>query len=422
MNITSRNDLVTRTLENLRYIDDHKSQDGPFEVTQLVNSFLLIVLQNWDDLESDWHHLKHGGVDWPPIQTSEPNMRPQSCINKIRDALAHGCFTFEGDGQGEIRILHLWTCVNGMTVDWDAQITVEQMNQMLKCFAGLAIAKQLRGIDKKKKGDSCDRSSRRKQVETDKISFRSREFKGSRNRCLLVTSQPREKVASFFSQISPRNFSIAKTDSWGPCGYGQPDEPKLGETKSLLNDNDRKIVTDWWLAKPGRANTPNWDMVSTCQYEGHKGIILVEAKSHEGEFEGDCCGAKDRDNLKRIQDALKEATDGWNQLLNGFSLSAEKYYQLSNRFALAWKLAMMGIPVVLVYLGFLNAWDMDDGKRKLLTSHDQWKDCLIAKLNGRVPEGVWDRTFDVNGTPLTVSICSASVEADVQVSFPGDHP
>lgn len=33
---------------------------------------------------------------------------------------------------------------------------------------------------------------------------------------------------------------------------------------------------------------------------------------------------------------------------------------MSNRFAWAWKLATMEVPVVLVYLGFLNATEMGD--------------------------------------------------------------
>jgi hypothetical protein len=31
-------------------------------VTQLVNSFLMTLLQNWDEIESQWSHLKHSEV------------------------------------------------------------------------------------------------------------------------------------------------------------------------------------------------------------------------------------------------------------------------------------------------------------------------------------------------------------------------
>jgi hypothetical protein len=39
-------------------------------------------------------------------------------------------------------------------------------------------------------------------------------------------------------------------------------------------------------------------------------------------------------------------------------ISRDSHYQISNRFAWSWKLTQLGIPVVLVYLGFLNASDM----------------------------------------------------------------
>jgi hypothetical protein len=69
----------------------------------------------------------------------------------------------------------------------------------------------------------------------------------------------------------------------------------------------------------------------------------------------------------------------------------------------------MGIPVVLLYLGFLDVHEMDEGGRVLLRDHAQWRRCVLAKSRGTVPENVWDRTFDVDGTPLTVAIRSATV-------------
>jgi hypothetical protein len=35
------------------------------------------------------------------------------------------------------------------------------------------------------------------------------------------------------------------------------------------------------------ANTPNWDLVSGCQIGNRQGLILVEAKAHEGELADD---------------------------------------------------------------------------------------------------------------------------------------
>jgi hypothetical protein len=40
-----------------------------------------------------------------------------------------------------------------------------------------------------------------------------------------------------------------------------------------------------------------------------------------------------------------------------FHISRDNRYQMSNRFAWSWKLASVGVPVVLVYLGFVGAAD-----------------------------------------------------------------
>ncbi len=42
--------LMYRTIHNLEFIDRHKSHGGPFEVTQLINSFLAVVAHPWDRL------------------------------------------------------------------------------------------------------------------------------------------------------------------------------------------------------------------------------------------------------------------------------------------------------------------------------------------------------------------------------------
>ena len=55
---------------------------------------------------------------------------------------------------------------------------------------------------------------------------------------------------------------------------------------------------------------------------------------------------------------MSEANQALNQTLPGWALSSKRHYQLSNRFAWAWKLADLRLPVVLVYLGFLKANEM----------------------------------------------------------------
>lgn len=42
--------LLNRTLTNLDFVERHKHHDGPFEVTQLLNSFAGVLAHPWDSL------------------------------------------------------------------------------------------------------------------------------------------------------------------------------------------------------------------------------------------------------------------------------------------------------------------------------------------------------------------------------------
>jgi hypothetical protein len=251
-----------------------------------------------------------------------------------------------------------------------------------------------------------------------KVTFREREFKGSRLRCLLLTCDAPERVAAFLKSLVFPHAQVTVGDHWAPRGLLEPDEAKLGEMPDFVPDQERAVLTSWWLKVPGRANTPNWDLVSTCRIAGRKGLVLVEAKAHEGELADDKSSATSP-NREQIEKALVGATAAWNALESGFLLSVDSHYQLSNRLAFSWKLATMGIPVVLVYLGFLGAREMDDGKRLLLKDHAQWRRCVMAQSIGTAPNAVWDRTFDVGGTPLTVLIRSAIVRIDARLVSDG---
>ncbi len=111
------------------------------------------------------------------------------------------------------------------------------------------------------------------------IEFREREFKGSRLRCLLLTTQEAAKIAEFFASLVTPHASVPPDAHWAPRGFIEPDEAKLGETPGFLTEADRDVLTRWWLAKSERANTPNWDLVSTCQTGGRSGLMPDRGQS-----------------------------------------------------------------------------------------------------------------------------------------------
>ncbi len=243
------------------------------------------------------------------------------------------------------------------------------------------------------------------------IVFQKRDFKGSRFRCLLLTNCEKKTVAGFISDMVKPYAKVSPADVWLPRGFIEPEEAKLGETPIFLEEKLRKELTDWWLDVPERANTPNWDLASTCLIDDKPGLIIFEAKAHKNEFIDDRCGATNQRNYQRIQAALNEANVALCALTPGFSLSADSFYQLSNRFAFAWKLASMGVPVVLVYLGFINANEMKDP----FSSDIEWQNHVLSRSKDIIPEKAWNQTFNVNGVKLTVLIRAACVDINMAI-------
>ena len=67
-----------------------------------------------------------------------------------------------------------------------------------------------------------------------------------------------------------------------PEGFCRAEEAQMDKAWRLLSPlQDRNSLRDWWLAVPGgNAQTPIWDIASTCTVDGRKGFLLVEAKAH----------------------------------------------------------------------------------------------------------------------------------------------
>lgn len=245
---------------------------------------------------------------------------------------------------------------------------------------------------------------------------RRKELRGSRFRCLMFTNQTREKIAEDLTAIiNPFSFVDDTIDFWMPRGFRFPDEARLSKSLGFLNDEQQRKVMGWWLKRQNGANIPNWDIVSTCTIDERKGLILIEAKSYDNELnEDDTCGATNPENRQQIEKALSEANVGLGALVKKWGLSKDTHYQLSNRFAWAWKLANIGIPVILIYLGFINANEMID-RGQPFSTHQDWYDSLVGYSKGIVPSEVWEKRWDITGTPLIPLIRTVDVNVNTKI-------
>ena len=61
-------------------------------------------------------------------------------------------------------------------------------------------------------------------------------------------------------------------------------------------------------------------------------------------------------------------------------------------------------------LGFLRAEELEEQNCILFRNAEEWRLWLTEKTKQTVPEEIWDSTFDVNGTPLSVLVRAASVD------------
>lgn len=237
-----------------------------------------------------------------------------------------------------------------------------------------------------------------------------KDSRGSRPRCVLLVDGSREEVADRLTNlVNLPGIVVSPDDRWMP--YGKPvrengswdakpaKEAELDEADDLICRAVRQELQRWWLAKSAR--TPNWDIASTCEIEGVPGLLLVEAKAHGKELsESDTCSSTYPANREQIRRAIVEAASGLESVTGTpWAISRDHHYQLSNRFSWSWKLASLGIPVVLVYLGFLNAQDMVD-RSSPFQSEDEWDRTLREYCKDVVDEGCWGNRLDITGTPL----------------------
>jgi hypothetical protein len=234
--------------------------------------------------------------------------------------------------------------------------------------------------------------------------------RGSKPRCHLLTHGSNERVAVNLARLIKDWGSVTPDDHWMPRGFGDVAEAQLDNAPWVLDATSYgAALKSWWFAAPGGAQmTPNWDLVSTCTVEGHKGkgLLLIEAKAHDVELSKEEAGramkapvtTNSRRNHERIGACIRDA----NISLSGetrlpWALSRDWNYQMSNRFAWAWKLTELGVPVILVYLAFLRAADMSRPGEIPFKDEAQWETLVRSHSEPLFPSEVWNRRWTLHG-------------------------
>jgi hypothetical protein len=246
--------------------------------------------------------------------------------------------------------------------------------------------------------------------------------RGSKPRCHLLTHGSVDEVAARLTSLAAPFAQISSYDRWMPQGFADPNEAQLHNAPRLLDPEISALLRDWWLAPASqRAMTPNFDIASTCTIGGAPGMLLVEAKAHDEELTKETAGRrltidpcedpemfKDRmDSSDNISKAIASARNGLEEAISlPIRISLDSHYQMSNRFAWSWKLTELGLPVVLIYLGFLNATEMEDKGRPFSNQAD-WERLVKLHSNPLFPPELWDRQWSCNGrffVPLIRSV------------------
>lgn len=244
-------------------------------------------------------------------------------------------------------------------------------------------------------------------------------YRGSRKHFLDWTEDPRF-TKDLTTLLSSTDTSICLSDHWMPRGFMAPRELKLSHAEAnLILPKVRQRITNWWLIHREGANTPNWDLVCTCSINGTKGLVLVEGKAHESELNREVKGKyieenatlASLDNHKQIGQCIEEVRGHLNKMGSGVNISRDTHYQLSNRVTFAWKLASEGVPVVLMYLGFIGDTYF---KNDYLRDKAHWQKVFLNHSKNILPDNFINKPIFCGGATMTILIRSIQVK-DVSI-------
>lgn len=240
-------------------------------------------------------------------------------------------------------------------------------------------------------------------------------FRGSRKHMLDWLDSP-DFRADLNAMVSASGAVVGADDVRIPREREDPTEARLEAfgPRHVSEFSSWQEVRDWWLVHHRGANTPNWDLVATCSAGGRRGLVLLEAKANVKELKAEGKplqpGASERstENHNRIGAAINEARAALLPQWPSLAISRDTHYQLSNRIAFAWRLASLGLPVVLVYLGFIGDEGIRDAGEPFASDKD-WTAAFWKHAEGILPKDMCEQAVDCGATPFWFLLRSREV-------------
>jgi hypothetical protein len=218
-------------------------------------------------------------------------------------------------------------------------------------------------------------------------------------------------LPSVRTMVMPIGFTVADNADWQPKGRQDHHETVLvGGTQRFLARVEEQLLATWWLVHRKGAKLPTWDLaVTALDSQGKKALILVEAKAHAVELSS--AGklhpsrktseeqSRSDENHARISQAIQEANAALQQAIPTIAICRDRNYQFANRIAFAWKLASMGIPVALIYLGFIGDTAIARPGACFLAPAD-WQAAFERHTANVFPTAMQGRKIDCGAAPF----------------------
>ena len=139
-------DVMRRTMFNLRLIEEQATKGGPYEVTQLVNSFLGALAHPWEKFKVELAAISLSesvARGWPQIHkefsTDKDPENLGDLLRLLRHGIAHGNIEFLPDECNKIEEIKIWNVnPHNNQRTWGTVLSDKLMHELLDRFVELA--------------------------------------------------------------------------------------------------------------------------------------------------------------------------------------------------------------------------------------------------------------------------------------------